>query len=64
MLVTVEVEKCTACGVCVLECPEVFDQDDEGIVIVLDSTPSDDLAESLEDAAEACPSAVIVVSES
>ncbi|WP_213576555.1 ferredoxin [Rhodococcus sp. USK13] len=61
MLVSVELEKCTACGACVLEAPEVFDQDDEGIVVVLTKTPSKDLRESVEDAADACPSAVIQV---
>ncbi|WP_406724500.1 ferredoxin [Streptomyces sp. GD-15H] len=62
MLVSVEVEKCTACGVCVLECPDVFDQDDEGIVVLLDSSPPEDRAAAVEDAAEGCPSAVIKVS--
>ncbi|MGW8813034.1 ferredoxin [Gordonia terrae] len=61
MIVDVEIEKCTACGACVLEAPEVFAQDDEGIVIVLDANPPEQLRESTEDAAEACPSAVIEV---
>jgi ferredoxin len=62
MLVSVELEKCTACGVCVLECPDVFDQDEEGIVVLLDSSPPEERAAAVEDAAEACPSAVIKVS--
>ncbi|PBC35627.1 ferredoxin [Rhodococcus sp. ACS1] len=61
MYVAVEIDKCTACGACVLEAPDVFDQDDEGIVIVLDRNPPEDLREQTEDAADACPSAVIEV---
>jgi ferredoxin len=61
LTVTADLDKCTACGACVLECPEVFAQDDDGIVVLLEGGLSPDLAESVEDAADACPSAVIEV---
>jgi ferredoxin len=39
----------------------VFDQDDDGIVVLLDATPSDDLREAVEEAAAVCPADVIHV---
>lgn len=61
LTVIVDLDKCTACGACVLECPEVFDQDDEGIVVLLEDGLPAALSDSVEEAADACPSAVIEV---
>jgi ferredoxin len=43
----------------VLACPEVFGQDDEGMVKVLQERPPPDLHERVLDAVQACPAAVI-----
>jgi ferredoxin len=59
--VSVDVDKCIASGGCVLACPEVFDQDDDGIVVLLQSDPSEDLAAKVTDAINACPAGVIDV---
>lgn len=61
MKVAVEREKCVASGVCTFEAPEVFDQDDEGIVVLLTDDISDDQLAPTEDAIRACPAAVITL---
>jgi ferredoxin len=59
--VTIESEKCIASGGCVFACPEVFDQDDDGIVILLDAHPDESLRDKVLEAIDACPAAVITV---
>jgi ferredoxin len=60
--VTIESEKCIASGGCVFACPEVFDQDDDGIVVLLDANPDETLRDKVLEAIDACPAAVITVS--
>jgi ferredoxin len=60
--VTIETEKCIASGGCVFACPEVFDQDDDGIVVLLDANPDESLRGKVLEAIDACPAAVISVS--
>ena len=65
MKVTVEAEKCVASGHCVLAAPEVFDQNEnDGVVIVLDDEPDADLYEAVREAAILCPASVIRLTES
>jgi len=60
MRVTVEPRKCIAAGMCVANAPEVFDQDeDNGIVVLLDEQPRAEQEEDVRSAAEACPAQVI-----
>jgi len=56
-----DTEKCIASGACVLACPEVFDQDDDGIVTLIDPSPPDALYDKVMEAAAACPASVIHV---
>jgi ferredoxin len=62
MQVTTDTDKCIASGGCVFACPEVFDQDDEGIVILLQANPPEELRDKVNEAIDACPAAVIEVS--
>ncbi len=39
MLVEINADKCIGSGACVIACPEVFSQDEGGVVILLDGTP-------------------------
>lgn len=39
MKISVDTEKCCGAGQCVLVAPEIFDQDEDGIVILLDPAP-------------------------
>ncbi|CAM5483887.1 ferredoxin [Streptomyces afghaniensis] len=61
MKISVDTEKCCGAGQCVLVAPEIFDQDEDGIVILLDPAPSDDLRDAVQDAMAICPADVIQV---
>ena len=52
--------KCVAAGQCVMVAPEVFDQrDEDGVAVVLDDTPAEELHDSVREAAAVCPAAAI-----
>jgi ferredoxin len=59
MRILLDQEKCIASGNCVLECPEVFGQDDDGIVMLLQPSLPEELYDSVRAAERACPAAVI-----
>ncbi|MFD8366893.1 ferredoxin [Streptomyces hygroscopicus] len=40
MRVTVDQPRCVASGQCVFAAPDIFDQDDEGTVVVLEAAPA------------------------
>jgi ferredoxin len=61
--VRVDVEKCIGAGHCVLRAPEIFDQRDDGIVILLDATPPPELRDAAHKAADLCPSQAITIEE-
>ncbi|WP_335976251.1 MULTISPECIES: ferredoxin [Streptomycetaceae] len=64
MRVEVDQPKCVASGQCVLAAPDVFDQDDDGIVEILTDRPAADRYGDVKEAAALCPAAVIrLVSE-
>lgn len=48
---------------CTLVAPEVFDQSDEGVVLLLERRPPPATHESVRDAADQCPCAAITVHE-
>ena len=65
MKVSVEADRCVASGHCVLSAPEVFDQDEnDGVVILLDDAPGRALHQAVREAAYLCPAAIIHVTES
>ena len=64
MKITVDQDKCCGAGTCVLLAPDVFDQrDDDGIVVLLDEAPPQDLHDLVREAAGVCPAAAIEVQE-
>ena len=64
MKITVDQDKCCGAGTCVLLAPDVFDQrDEDGIVILLDERPGEDLHAIVREAASVCPGAAISVGE-
>ena len=64
MRVTVERDKCVASGQCVLAASAVFDQDEnDGVVILLDDDPSPDQHDAVRLAEQMCPASVIHVTE-
>jgi len=64
MKVTVDEDKCCGAGQCVLLAPDVFDQrEDDGIVVLLDAAPSEELHAAVREAAAVCPAAAIDVDD-
>lgn len=61
MTVAVRTDACVGAGQCALIAPDVFDQDDDGIVSVLNSNPIGTDAEAAERAARLCPARAIMI---
>lgn len=63
MRVIVDVERCCGAGQCALLAPKVFDQRDDGIVVLLDPTPPTGLQAAVREAACVCPGVAIRIDE-
>ena len=61
--VLVDEDLCIGAGQCVLVAPQIFDQDDRGLVILLDATPPPALHEAARKAAKLCPARAITIEE-
>jgi ferredoxin len=61
--VIVDQDACICSGQCVLAAPAVFDQSDEGFVLLLDDDPPAELSEDVREAAATCPALAITVQE-
>jgi ferredoxin len=59
MMVRIE-DTCTACGLCVDTCPEVFDMGDEMATVIVDEVPPEH-EEAVQQAADECPVEAIIV---
>jgi ferredoxin len=53
-------ENCTACGLCVNTCPEVFTMGDSHAEVIVDTVPAE-LEDTVEQAADECPVEAILV---
>jgi len=64
MKVVVDTEKCVAAGNCVAAAMDVFDQrDEDGIVVLLNEHPPQELAEDVRNAAAVCPALAIRIED-
>jgi ferredoxin len=62
MKVIVDQDRCVASGQCVPAAMDVFDQrDEDGIVVLLNDTPPDELAADVRQAATICPALAIQI---
>jgi ferredoxin len=61
MQVEIDADKCIGSGACVIACPDVFSQDEGGVVILLDASPGAALHDQVREAARACPAEVITL---
>lgn len=60
MKVVVDQSRCVGAGQCVLVAPEVFDQrEEDGIVLLLDENPPEELHDRVREAAQICPALAI-----
>jgi ferredoxin len=65
MRVSVDEDRCIAAGQCVALAPTVFDQrDDDGIVVLLQAEPADDVRAEVLEASSVCPARAILVHNS
>jgi ferredoxin len=53
-------DTCTACGLCVDTCPDVFDMGDEMAVVIVDEIPAEH-EDAVQQAADECPVEAIIV---
>ncbi len=61
-LITIYPDKCVGAGHCVVCAPDIFSQnEDDGVVILLDPNPPADRLEAARAAARRCPTSAIVV---
>ncbi|MEV1295834.1 ferredoxin [Pseudonocardia sp. NPDC049635] len=63
MRVSVDKDLCIGAGQCVVAAPDVFDQDDDGIVELLTDHPAETDRAAVEEAEQVCPARVIVVED-
>ncbi|MFF4533503.1 ferredoxin [Streptomyces sp. NPDC001407] len=63
MRVTADRTVCIGAGLCALTAPDVFDQDDDGLVTVLDSAPGADKRPAARQAGGLCPSGAVRITE-
>lgn len=59
MRVTADRDVCIGSGLCLLTAPAVFDQDDEGIVVLLTADPDPADADVVRRAVAQCPSGAL-----
>nr|WTB29693.1 ferredoxin [Streptomyces sp. NBC_00830] len=59
--ISAERDRCVGAGQCVLAAPAVFDQDEDGLVLVLDERPSVSQSDAVHGAVRACPSGALVL---
>jgi ferredoxin len=55
MRVRVDLDKCQGYGNCLGPAPDVFDLNDQGLVLLLTDEPTDDRAAAVREAAGLCP---------
>lgn len=63
MHVTINPDICVGAGQCVLAAEDVFDQDDDGIVVLLDADPGAAQHKAAHRAASLCPARAITVTD-
>jgi ferredoxin len=59
MGIAVQTDSCVGAGQCALVAPDVFDQDDDGIVMLLDANPEGADLEAATKAVRLCPARAI-----
>ena len=61
MKITVDQDACQSSGMCTGLAPALFELDEDGLVVLLDANPGEDLRDAAEQAARNCPVAAITV---
>lgn len=61
--ISVDLKACVGAGQCALVAGELFDQDDDGIVVLLDEAPDESFLPAARRAASLCPARAIALQE-
>lgn len=64
MGIVVHRDACVGAGQCALVAPDLFDQDDDGIVLLLEPNPEGTLIDAATRAARLCPARAITLTAS
>lgn len=59
--VAIDRERCLGSGQCQVVAPDVFDQDEEGLVTFRDGVPPADVTSDIEDAVNNCPAVALTL---
>lgn len=59
MKIEADRERCIGSGMCLLAVPEVFDQDDDGLVVLLEPAPQPEHVAPARTAVANCPSGAL-----
>ncbi|MDY0167898.1 MAG: ferredoxin [Thermoguttaceae bacterium] len=63
MKAIVDQDACTACGLCIDLCPEVFQEAPDGNAVAIEDDVPPELEEAARDAADQCPVEAISIEE-
>jgi ferredoxin len=63
MRITTDTDKCVGAGQCVYCAPEIFDQDEDAVVMLLDRSPDDSQLDLVRAAVDRCPSGALALVE-
>lgn len=63
MKVTVDFDVCASTGACMQVSPEVFEVRSDGYLYILQEHPGPEVADSVREAADLCPTAAISIEE-
>ncbi|WP_328341106.1 ferredoxin [Micromonospora sp. NBC_00421] len=63
MNITVDTGSCIGSGQCAASAPEVFDQDDDGRVVLIESRPAETFHDLVHEVAQCCPVQAISLDE-
>ena len=61
--VQVDRERCVGSGVCESLAPEVFEVDDDGLLVVHREEPDDEQLDDVRDAVQSCPARALALAE-
>ena len=62
MKVSINKEDCVGCGLCVDDCPDVFEMQEDVAAVKVEEVP-ENLVNAVKEAAENCPVDAIIISE-
>ncbi len=63
MKAIVDQDTCTACGLCIDLCPEVYQEQDDGKAVALEGDVPAEFEEVARDAADQCPVEAIAIED-